>query len=141
MSLNDLLAATGAKKKEELIITEERLAENIGKYRELINYWRMYPDRLIDYYCSLNPKNTFHLFFYQRLFLRIIMRHRYVYATFVRAWSKSFMSVMALMLKAILYPGAKLFSVAGGKEQSAQILSTKVQEICALIPAMGKEII
>ena len=101
----------------------------------------MYPDRLIDYYCSLNPKNTFHCFFYQRLFLRIVMRHRYVYAVFVRAWSKSFMSVMALMLKAILYPGAKLFSVAGGKEQSAQILSDKVQEICNLIPAMAKEII
>ena len=51
------------------------------------------------------------------------------------------MSVMALMLKAILYPGAKLFSVAGGKEQSAQILSSKVQEICQLIPAISKEII
>ena len=45
------------------------------------------------------------------------------------------------MLKAILYPGAKLFSVAGGKEQSAQILSSKVQEICQLIPAISKEII
>ena len=75
------------------------------------------------------------------MFLRIVMRHRYVYATFVRAWSKSFMSVMALMLKAILYPGAKLFSVAGGKEQSAAILSSKVTEICKLIPAIEKEII
>ena len=51
------------------------------------------------------------------------------------------MSVMALMLKAVLYPGAKLFSVAGGKEQSAQILSSKVAEICQLIPALEKEII
>lgn len=141
MSLNDLLATTGSVKKESLEITEERLLKHVKEYRELINYWRMYPDRLIDYYCSLNPKNTFHLFFYQRLFLRVIMRHRYVYAVFVRAWSKSFMSVMALMLKAILYPGVHLFSVAGGKEQSAQILSTKVQEICALIPSMAKEII
>lgn len=141
MSLNELLAAAGSVKHEEIDITEEKLLEHIDDYRDLIAYWRVYPDRLIDYYCSLNPKNTFHLFFYQRLFLRVIMRHRYVYATFVRAWSKSFMSVMALMLKAILYPGAKLFSVAGGKEQSAQILSTKVQEICSLIPAMSKEII
>ena len=76
----------------------------------------MYPDRLIDYYCSLNPDNRFHLFFYQRLFLRCLMRHKIVYATFVRAWSKSFMSVMGLMLKCILYPGAKVFTVAGGKE-------------------------
>ena len=141
MSLSDLMAATGSQRKEEIEITEEVLLKNIDRYRELIAYWRIYPDRLIDYYCSLNPNNTFHLFFYQRMFLRIIMRHRYVYATFVRAWSKSFMSVMALMLKAILYPGAKLFSVAGGKEQSAEILSSKVQEICTLIPAMSKEII
>lgn len=142
MSLNDILATSGAELKYKKVdITEDLLMEHIDDYRELINYWRVYPDRLIDYYCSLNPKNTFHLFFYQRMFLRIIMRHRYVYATFVRAWSKSFMSVMALMLKAILYPGAKLFSVAGGKEQSAQILSSKVQEICQLIPAISKEII
>lgn len=142
MSLNELLISAGVTpQQKEIEITEELLVKNIDKYRELINYWRVYPDRLIDYYCSLNPKNTFHLFFYQRLFLRVIMRHRYVYAVFVRAWSKSFMSVMALMLKAILYPGAKLFSVAGGKEQSAQILSSKVQEICQLIPAIQKEII
>lgn len=142
MSLNELLVSAGVTpQQKEIEITEELLVKDIDKYRELINYWRIYPDRLIDYYCSLNPKNTFHLFFYQRLFLRVIMRHRYVYAVFVRAWSKSFMSVMALMLKAILYPGAKLFSVAGGKEQSAQILSSKVQEICQLIPAIQKEII
>ena len=51
------------------------------------------------------------------------------------------MSVMALMLKAILYPGAKIFTVAGGKNQSAEILSSKVQEICRLIPAIEREII
>ena len=51
------------------------------------------------------------------------------------------MSVMALMLKAILYPGAKIFTVAGGKQQSAEILSDKVREICKLIPAIEKEII
>ena len=85
MSLSDLMAATGSQRKEEIEITEEVLLKDIDRYRELIAYWRVYPDRLIDYYCSLNPNNTFHLFFYQRMFLRIIMRHRYVYATFVRA--------------------------------------------------------
>ena len=51
------------------------------------------------------------------------------------------MSVMGLMLKCILYPGAKVFTVAGGKEQSAQIVSSKIDEICTLIPAMEREII
>lgn len=139
MALQDLLSKT--KKSQEQEITKEIILKDIDKYRELIAYWRVYPDKFIDYLCSLNPENVFHFYFYQRLFLRITMRHRYVYATFVRAWSKSFMSVMCLMIKAVLYPGAKLFSVAGGKEQSASILSSKVDEICRLIPALEKEII
>lgn len=141
MSLKDLLIKVNPKKDAEEEITKERLLENLDKYREIISYWRLYPDKFVDYLCSLNPENTFHFFFYQRLFLRATMRHKYVYATFVRAWSKSFMSVMTLMIKAILYPGAKLFTVAGGKEQSASILSSKVDEICRLIPAFNKEII
>lgn len=44
------------------------------------------------------------------------------------------------MIRAILYPGAKLFSAAGGKEQSASILKEKVNEICTLIPAFRREI-
>ena len=85
MSLKELLAANGVTQHEEREITEEILLEHIDDFRDLIAYWRVYPDRLIDYYCSLNPNNTFHFYFYQRLFLRVSMRHRYVYATFVRA--------------------------------------------------------
>jgi hypothetical protein len=66
-----------------------------------------------------DKKLTFNLFFYQRVFLRAAMRNKYVYAVFPRAYSKSFLSVMILMIRAILYPGADLFSTAGGKEQAA----------------------
>lgn len=117
VSLNELLGENkyvGAKHVEDEI-TKERIVKHLDDYRDMISYWRLYPDKFIDYLCSLNPDNTFHFFFYQRVFLRTVMRHRYVYATFVRAWSKSFMSVMGLMTKATLYPGAKLFTVAGGK--------------------------
>lgn len=44
------------------------------------------------------------------------------------------------MIRAILYPDAHLFSTAGGKEQAAQILQEKVQDICTKIPAFRKEI-
>jgi len=66
MSLQDLLQLNGIVRREEIEVTEERILEHVDDYRNLIGYWRVYPDRLIDYYCSLNPKNTFHLFFYQR---------------------------------------------------------------------------
>lgn len=142
MSLQTLLDTQQRKNPtQEDEITKERIVKNLDEYRKMISYWRLYPDKFVDFLCSLNPDNTFHFFFYQRLFLRAVMRHKYIYATFVRAWSKSFMSVIALMIKATLYPGAKLFTVAGGKEQSAGILSSKVDEICRLIPAFEKEIV
>lgn len=50
------------------------------------------------------------------------------------------MSVLILLIRGILYPGAQLFSTAGGKEQAATILSDKVRDICNKIPAFNKEI-
>ena len=44
------------------------------------------------------------------------------------------------MIRCILYPGAKLFSTAGGKEQAAGILKEKVTEICTLVPAFEREL-
>lgn len=56
------------------------------------------------------------------------------------AYSKSFLSVMALMVRSILYPGAHLFVTSGGKAQGASILHDKVREICSLIPSFEREI-
>lgn len=44
------------------------------------------------------------------------------------------------MVRCILYPGAKLFSSAGGKSQAASILKEKVDELCKLIPALEREL-
>lgn len=110
----------------------------IPHLRKRIALWRAYPDLFIDFMCG--PNSKFQLFFYQRLFLRAAMRHRYFYATFTRAFSKSFLSIMVLMVRCILYPGAKLFVCSGGKEQATNIAKEKIEEICDLIPAFRKEI-
>ena len=68
------------------------------------------------------------------------MRHRYAYATFPRGYSKSFLSVLVLMLRCILYPNSHLFVTTGGKEQAAGILKDKADEICKLIPGIKNEI-
>lgn len=115
MGLQTIMQASNKKRELDSDAIKEEVHNHLDEYRDLIAYWRVYPDRLVDYYLSLGNPYNFKFIFYQRLFLRALFRHKYVYATFVRAWSKSFMSVMALMLKAILYPGAKLFTVAGGK--------------------------
>jgi hypothetical protein len=54
--------------------------------------------------------------------------------------SKSFLTVLSLIIKCILYPGAKLFVTSGGKEQSASIVREKVEELCALVPGLTREI-
>ena len=61
MALSDLLSVQPEAVKE-IEITPELLREHLDDYRHIIAYWRMYPDRLIDYYCSLNPDNTFHFY-------------------------------------------------------------------------------
>ena len=107
--------------------------------RQYIAFWREYPDIFVEFLCGDNPQN-FQLFFYQRVFLRAVIRHRYAYATFPRAYSKSFLSVLILMLRCILYPGSHLFVTTGGKEQAAGIAKEKVEELCKLIPGLKNEI-
>ena len=68
------------------------------------------------------------------------MRHRYAYCTFPRAYSKSFLSVLVLMLRCVLYPGSHLFVTTGGKEQAAGIAKEKADELCRLIPGLKKEL-
>ena len=123
--------------KEE--VSEERLLKNIDNIREQIAFYREYPDLFID--DIKGPDCTFKFRYVQRIFLRAIMRHRYVYCTFTRGFSKSFLAIMGLMLKAILFPGSKVFVTTGGKEQAALITISKVEEICKLIPALAKEIV
>ena len=143
MALQDLLNLSSNHRKVGL--SEERIEAILPVVRQYIAFWREYPDIFVDFMVrGMAPENkddnTFHFYFYQRVFLRAVMRHQYVYAVFPRAYSKSFLSVMALMIRCILFPRSNLFVTSGGKEQAASILHDKVQEICQLIPAFNREI-
>ena len=139
MALQDLLDLS--QKRKKIGISEDRLRAIIPEARQYIAFWREYPDMFINFMAGPDggPQH-FKLYFYQRIFLRAAMRHKYIYAVFPRAYSKSFLSMMVLMCRAILYPRCKLFITSGGKEQAAGIVKEKVQEICTLIPAFQKEI-
>lgn len=143
MALQDLLDLSVKKQQQKIGLSEERIQAIVPEARKYIAFWREYPDLFVDFMQTggrTDVKLTFNLFFYQRVFLRVSMRYKYVYAVFPRAYSKSFLAVLILMIRAILYPGARLFSTAGGKEQAAQILQEKVQDICTKIPAFRREI-
>lgn len=142
MALQDLLQLSQNHKK--IGLSEERLEPLKPALRNYIAYWREYPDMFVDFLQTGRngeiPENGLHFFFYQRVFLRISMRYKYVYAVFPRAYSKSFLSVLVLMIRCILYPRAKLFVTSGGKEQSASIIREKVNEICGFVPAFEREL-
>lgn len=139
MALAELMAVSLDQNAKKVGLSEERIVAQIDKIRQYISFWREYPDIFVEFLCGSNPEN-FHLFFYQRVFLRAVMRHRYAYATFPRAYSKSFLSVLILMLRCVLYPNAHLFVTTGGKEQAAGIAREKAEELCKLIPGLKNEI-
>ena len=117
MALQDLLDLSTSRKK--IGLSEERINAVIPIIRKYTAFWREYPDLFVDFLVRgtrTEPKEgEFKFFFYQRVFLRCVMRYQYVYAVFPRAYSKSFLSVMALMVRCILYPGVHLFVTSGGK--------------------------
>lgn len=84
MALQDLMALSEAKNVKKVGLSEERIQAQISVLREYVAFWREYPDIFVDFLCGNNPEN-FQLYFYQRVFLRAVMRHRYAYATFPRA--------------------------------------------------------
>ena len=139
MALADLMELSLSKGGNKIGLSEERILAQIPELTKAFSFYREYPDIFVEFLCGDNPEN-FQLYFYQRVFLRAVMRHRYAYATFPRAYSKSFLSILVLMIRCILYPGAKLFITTGGKEQAAGIAKEKVDELCKLIPGLKNEI-
>lgn len=117
MNLKELLQLSSDRQYKKQGLSKERLLEDLPKLQKLISFFREYPDIFIDFIKGKN--STFQFLFYQRIFLRVVMRHRYTYMTFPRAYSKSFLSMMALMIRCILYPNSHLFVTTGGKEQAA----------------------
>lgn len=80
LSANDIQQEENPFDKE---ITEQRLRQCMPQLRELIAYYRAYPDIFVDE--IKGPDCKFQFYFYQRVYLRVAMRHRFVYATFPRA--------------------------------------------------------
>ena len=113
MTLQEVLNLSSQSEGKKQGLSPQRLDAQLDNIRMLIAFYRQYPDLLIDF--MKGPDSTFEFYFYQRIFLRVVMRHRYVYATFPRAYSKSFLSMMVLMLRCMLYPGAELFVTTGGR--------------------------
>ena len=87
MALQQLLDIS--QKRQKIGISEERIEAIKPALRQYIAFWREYPDMFIDFLqtgadTTEVPKNGLKFFFYQRVFLRVSVRFRQVYATFPR---------------------------------------------------------
>lgn len=142
-SLNEELLQRGTREGIEIekgaILTEQYLIEHEELFREYANFFTAYPDIFLD---IIKPEGSnFTLFFYQRIVLRAIMRFREVYVTACRAFSKSFLTILALFLQCVFIPGTKRFICAPNKNQSAQIAKEKLVEIYDKFPLLRREVI
>lgn len=122
-----------------VILNEHYLDNNLEKIGEMMSIFSAYPDIYLD---LIKPQDSsFTLFFYQRITLRALMRFKDVFGTAPRAFSKSFITILAMMLQCIFIPGTKRFICAPNKSQAAQIAKEKIVEIYDRWPMLRKEVI
>ena len=70
-----------------------------------------------------------------------MMRFREVYVVACRAFSKSFLTILAIFLQCVFIPGTKRFICAPNKNQSAQIAREKIFEIYSNWPLLRREVV
>lgn len=122
-----------------VILNERYLSENIENIGGVMSIFSAYPDVYLD---LIKPQDSsFTLFFYQRITLRALMRFKDIYVTAPRAFSKSFITILAMILQCIFIPGTKRFICAPNKTQAAQIAKEKIVEIYDRWPLLRKEVL
>lgn len=122
-----------------VVLNEDYLKKNYDNIGNMLQIFSAYPDIFLDF---ITPTGSnFQLFFYQRITLRAIMRFKDVYITAPRAFSKSFITILGLILQCIFIPGTKRFICAPNKNQSAQIAKEKIVEIYDRWPLIRKEVL
>lgn len=120
-------------------LNERFLERNKTDIEKTLQFYTAYPDRFID---EATPESDgFQLFFYQRIVLRAFMRYKNVYIVAPRAFSKSFLTILALMLQCIFIPNHKAFICAPQINQACKIATEKITEIYQHWPLIRREVI
>ena len=122
-----------------MVLNEDYLRKHKDQIGDVFGFFTAYPDIFLDLITPEDEK--FQLYFYQRIFLRSVMRFRKVYLTAARAFSKSFLTILGLMLQCVFIPGRKVFICAPNKSQGAQIAKEKIAEIYKHWPLIRKEVV
>lgn len=120
--------------RDVLITNEMRLSDyypvKIGAklfMRNRISEVTVLPETVEDVWCLQMPNETFNV--------DGVEGHN------CRAWSKSFLTILGLMLQCIFIPNHKAFICAPNKSQGAQIAKEKIYEIYRHWPLIRKEVV
>lgn len=139
LNATDKAYRNGVEMEKGFILTQEYIEKNRKHLEQIMNIFSVYPDLFLDTISLEGDKFT--LFFYQRIFIRASVRYRYHYCTATRAFSKTFVSVLALILKCVFLPRTRAFIVAPAKSQAAKNTKEKIVEIFQHWPLLKKEIV
>lgn len=134
-----IVERNGVQIEKGAVLTNEYLEEHKEWLGNLMSIFTAYPDIYLDIIAK--DGDGFSLYFYQRIVLRALMRYQDIYITAPRAFSKSFITILALILQCIFMPGTKRFICAPFKTQAAKIATEKIVEIYQHWPLLRREVI
>ena len=129
----------GIELEKGVVLTQERIENHRKTYEKVMQFFSAYPDLYIDMITPSDSEMT--LFFYQRIFLRALMRYKQIAIIAPRAFSKTFISVLGIILQCIFIPKTKRFICAPKKEQVAKVAKEKFDEIFDRYPLLRKEVL
>ena len=133
------LEREGTPLEKGVVLTVDYLEKIEKELMDKFEFYTAYPDLFLD---EIKPEDeNFSLFFYQRITLRALMRYKEIFVTAPRAFSKSFLTILALFLQCVFMPNTKRFICAPNKNQSAQIAKEKIAEIYRIWPMLRREVV
>ena len=112
--------------------------KNLHNYYNFISWAKFYPDLLLD---LMKPETGgINLHLDQRIFLRCDVRFMSMYGVFSRGYGKTFDEVLSMVVVAMLFPNIELALSAQTKENAADLLKAKWNEISKLYPLLKNEL-
>lgn len=118
--------------------SESVFGKNLHNYCDFISWCRHFPDLMFD--LMRPPMGGINLHLDQRIFLRCDVRFMSMYGTFSRGYAKTYNEVLAMIAVALLFPNIELALSAQTKENAADLLEAKWNEISKHFPLLVNEL-
>lgn len=129
---------TMANDRIKALADDTEFGKRLENYYDIISFFRFYPDLMLD--MLKPPKGGINLHLDQRVFLRCDLRFLSMYGDFSRGYAKTYDEVVDCCCAAMLYPNISLAISAQTKENAADLLESKYNEIIKHYPLMANEV-